>query len=106
MTRALVIFFLCAFISACGVHYYKIDGDDVVLVLRRPKAKKVVLFSSRDEFKPFPAADHSGRWVVELPADRAFRYFYRVDGRLYIPDCEMKENDDFGTENCVFDPHL
>ena len=106
MIRLLIIFFLSTFISACGTHYYVIDAGDLTLALSKPGAKTVVLFCSLDEFKPRPAAPRAGRWVVKLPADKAFRYFYRVDGQLYIPDCAMRENDDYGTENCIYDPHL
>ena len=40
-----------------------------------------------------------------MPAGETFRYFYRVDDTPFVPDCPMKEKDDFGFENCIYDPH-
>ncbi|MBC2710315.1 MAG: hypothetical protein HGJ94_04745 [Desulfosarcina sp.] len=98
--------FLGVFLSGCGAHYYWIDENDMILILKKPGAKSVVLACSLDGFKPRTAKNVSGRWEVVLPADRAFKYFYRVDGEPFLPDCPMKENDDFGSETCIFDPGL
>ena len=66
----------------------------------------MLLASSHDHFVPREARKENKRWVVSLPADSRFRYFYLVDGEIYLPPCRMKENDDFGSENCIFDPDL
>lgn len=97
---------LGCFLSGCATHYHRIDGNQITLVLRRPAAKQVVLAISLDGFQPRSARHTSGRWEVSLPADETFKYFYRVDGELFLPDCPMKENDDFGSETCIFDPQL
>ena len=104
--RLIVTVFLGVLLSGCAAHYYRIDGNDMILVLKKPQVKNVELACSLDGFKPRKAQNTSGRWEVTLPADRAFKYFYRVNGEWFIPDCPMKENDDFGSENCIFDPHL
>ena len=31
---------------------------------------------------------------------------YLVDGKPFLPSCTMKERDDFGSENCIFEPKL
>lgn len=93
-------------LSGCAVHSQRIQGDEIILMLRQPSAKTVVLACSLDGFTLRPAQMVSGRWEVKLPANSAFRYFYKVDGRIFIPDCSMKESDDFGSENCIFDPGL
>lgn len=98
---------LCLFaFCACGTHHYQISGNDMVLVLRKPDTKKVVMFCSLDGFKPRKAKKVSGNWELEMPANEAFRYFYMVDDEPYLPDCPMKEKDDFGFENCIYDPLL
>jgi hypothetical protein len=43
---------------------------------------------------------------VSLPSGYPFRYYYVLDGEMYLPPCQMIENDDFGSANCIFDPHL
>ena len=107
MTRGILFaMFLAALLSGCGSHSYRIDGNEMVLALRKPGAKSVVLACSLDGFSPRPARDVAGHWEVTLPAADAFTYFYWVDDVVFLPDCPMKEKDDFGSENCVFDPKL
>jgi hypothetical protein len=103
LTVSLLLACLC---SACATHSYRIQGNKVTLVLRRPEAKSVMLAASLDGFNLRPADRVSTNWEVILPADKAFRYFYQVDGKMVVPDCPMKERDDFGSENCIFDPQL
>ena len=101
-------FFFCLLwffsLSACAAHSYRIHGNEVTLVLRRPDAKSVMLATSLDGFNLQPAAAVSHAWAVTLPADKGFRYFYQVDGEIVVPDCALKERDDFGSENCIFEP--
>lgn len=104
--RPLFILVLCTLVAGCGSHYYRIDGNDMVMILRKPEARSVMLACSLDDFHPRQATNVSGCWEVTLPADEAFTYFYRVDGVAFVPDCPMKENDDFGSESCIFDPQL
>ena len=106
MRRLLCAVFLGSLLSGCGTHYYRIDGDDMILILRKPAAKQVVLACSLDGFKSRSAKKVAGRWEVRLPAGEAFNYFYRVDDVLFLPDCPMQEDDDFGSKNCIFDPQL
>jgi hypothetical protein len=104
--RYLLAVFLGITLTGCGTHYYRIDGNNMTLILKKPEAKSVVLACSLDGFEPRLARNVAGRWEVTLPADEAFNYYYRVDGVPFLPDCPMKENDDFGSENCIFDPDL
>ena len=95
---------LCA---GCATHYYRIDADQVNLYLRRPEAKTVCFAASLDKFRPYPARKlRAGVWEVAVPATREFTYFYRVDGNFYLPECKLKQRDDFGSENCVFVPEM
>ncbi|BBO85300.1 hypothetical protein [Desulfosarcina ovata] len=96
----------CLLIAGCAAHDYRREGRAVTLILRKPDAHEVVLLTSLDRFSPRPAKNISGAWEVTLPATQPFRYFYRIDGVPFVPDCPLKEKDDFGSENCVFDPQL
>ncbi len=99
------ILFLCL-CCGCAAHYHRTDENGMTLYLRLPKAEKVILFSSLDGFSPYPAKRNNGKWENALPADREFRYFYTVDGQIFIPACPLKEKDDFGLENCIYLPGL
>ncbi len=93
-------------LAACGGQRCRVEGDDLILALKKPGANRVVLYCSVDGFKARPALNVAGCWEVRLAADEAFSYFYRVDDRIFLPDCRLKEKDDFGSENCIFDPRL
>lgn len=95
------------FISACAAsHFYRIQEQEVTLVLRWPEARSVMLATSLDGFFLRPATPVSDAWEMTVPAGKSFRYFYQVDGKIVVPDCKMKETDDFGSENCIFEPSL
>jgi len=106
MKRYIILSLLFFALSACISHRYRIDGDHIILTLRYPDAENVVLFCSIDGFKPRPAKNISNNWESEVPAGESFRYFYRVDETTFVPDCLMKEKDDFGFENCIYTPRL
>lgn len=98
---------VCLLCAGCATHYYKMDADRVNFYLRMPEAKIVQLSTSLDEFSLYRAEQlESGIWAVAVPATREFTYFYKVDGKIYLPDCKLREKDDFGDENCVFMPDM
>ena len=94
-------------LSGCASHYYEVNNDNVYIYLNEPNAKEVYLLSSLDQFKRHEALKNKkGVWEVMLPSGMEFRYFFIVDGNVYIPTCDQKENDDFGSVNCVFVPKI
>lgn len=97
--------FMVCLLWGCASHYYKKDGDHVDIYLKAPESGNVRLVASFNGYAPLQAR-RSGRdaWVVHVPADTSFSYFYLVDGKPTVPQCEMTEQDDFGRENCVFSP--
>ena len=93
--------------AGCATHYYKMNADKVNLYLRMPEAKIVYVSTSLDEFALYRTKKlASGIWEVAVPASREFTYFYKVDGNFYLPDCKLREKDDFGDENCIFIPDM
>lgn len=92
-------------VGCASNHVVARSGDTVRLALLAPKAQTVLLVSSRNGFAPQPASlDARGRWLASLPATQGFSYFYLVDGKIYLPDCQEREFDDFGGSNCLFQP--
>ena len=106
MKRYVIILLALFAIYACKSHHYRIEGDRMLLILRLTDADKVVLFCSFDGFEPRTVNKNSNNWEAEVPAGKTFRYFYRVDDVLFVPDCPLKEKDDLGFENCIYDPGL
>ncbi len=103
------VFCLCVgvtLLGGCASHSWRVDGDTLTLLLDRPGAAQVALASSLDGFAPRPAERTSNAWAVSVPAGTSFRYFYLVDNQVFLPDCRLREQDDFGAWNCVYEPEL
>ena len=96
----------CLAFSSCSTHFYKVTGNDVTLYLKKPQAKEVVFFCSLNGYQGQELRQQNGLWLLTLPADTSFKYFYRVDGVICLPSCPLKEKDDFGSDNCIFEPNL
>ncbi len=103
--RYLLVAFFITVTAGCGVtHTQQVQGKNLALYLKKADAHQVFLVTSLDGFKPQKAIPMDGQWVVFLPSNKIFRYYYVLDGKIFLPPCRMKENDDFGSENCIFDP--
>ncbi len=100
-----VILILCLILPSCSSHFYKMNENEVTLFLYKP-AKNVEFFCSLNDYAGQTLTQRKGTWEVTVPADKPFRYFYKVDGENFLPVCPKKEKDDFGSENCIFEPRL
>ena len=93
--------------SGCAAHKSFVvteKTDSVKLSLWLPAAGRVEFASSVDNYRPHEAHNFFGHWEITVPARVEFRYFYIVDGKVYVPDCRFKEKDDFGAMNCLYLP--
>jgi len=106
MIRLLMIGLSLLIFSGCAAHYHQVHGNDLFLYLNVPNAQKVVFACSLDGYQPHATHKEDGYWVIAVPGREPFRYFYWLDDKFYLPDCRLKESDDFGSQNCVYDPHL
>jgi hypothetical protein len=100
----LTVVALC--LAGCAAaHYHERQSDRVTFYLKAPSAEGVVFASSLDAYSPHLASKVDGsRWAVSTPSGSEFRYFYIVDGNVYVPECKFYEKDDFGSRNCVYIP--
>ena len=104
MIRVMLTIFSILFVTCgCAIHYYKSEKDDLYFYLKKPEANSVYFLCSTDGYKSHQAKQvDSKTWEVKVPLQKEFRYFYIVDGEPFIPDCQLKEADDFGSNNCIF----
>ena len=104
MNKYLTLFGLFVVLSGCSPqHFIKKDPDSLTLYLRKPEAHRVQFAASIDHFTLHDARqDSRGVWEIKVPASSELKYFYIVDGQVYIPECRFKEKDDFGAENCIY----
>ncbi len=96
--------------AASGCQHQQLNiaprAQGVDLILNAPGARTVQLVTSLKQFAPLAANEiESGRWHVYLPENMPFRYYYRIDGHIFLPDCRQREMDDFGSQNCIYDPN-
>ncbi len=99
----LILPFLCA----CSVHQVSPEGENLRLRLRAPEATTVYLCCSCCDFAPQAAVKVDSRtWQVVVPNVSEFRYFYLVDGQVFVPPCRQRENDDYGGCNCIYESDL
>ena len=91
--------------AGCATHHYEVKNDRLHIYVQNPEAEKVYMLCSLDEYQPHQAINTgSGTWETVLSPYMEFKYFFLVDGKVFIPPCEFKEKDDFGSENCVYIP--
>ena len=103
----LIVLAALFFLWGCAPHYYRVKGDMVHIYLKKPEAKVVLFASSRDGFKLHRAKRiDSETWEITTRASGEFRYFYIVDRAVYVPECRLKEQDDFGSANCLYSPGM
>jgi len=94
-------------LSGCAAHFYRVEGETVHFYLRNSDTTTVLFASSLDGYKFHEAKRvKKGLWQVTAPAEREFRYFYVINGEVFLPPCELKEKDDFGSENCIYSPGM
>ena len=100
----LLMISLLVFIG-CASHYYRKNNDTLSIFLKMPDAQQVYFLSCLDGYKPRKAIRVDDKtWQINAPAKTEFRYFYRVDGAVYLPACQLKEQDDFGSKTCIYIP--
>lgn len=94
------------FLAGCAPgHFIDRQAGGVTLCLDVPDAGEVLFAASTDGFQLHPTKkNRGGVWTINNVADREFHYFYIVDGRVYVPDCQYRERDDFGASNCIYQP--
>ena len=102
--RLLLLCLLGAILSGCaGFSVQEQAPGAVTFMLRNGQAREVALATSLDQYRPHSVEKNQfGLWQVSVPARATFSYFYLVDGAVYLPDCEFRETDDFGFENCLY----
>ena len=101
----LFMLFLTGLSGCAPQHYIETQDDLLVFYLQVPEAKTVRFASSHDDFFLHDAhLIRSETWQATVPVDRELKYFYIVDGSVYLPDCRFRETDDFGSENCLYLP--
>ncbi len=90
----------------CTRHFLEVREEAVWLYLRAPGAREVLLIAAADSLEKIPAESVGlGLWRARREGRSAFRYSFLVDGEPRLPACPLRERDDFGSWNCVFDPH-
>jgi hypothetical protein len=93
----------------CGCHPLPAvqHPHEIRFSLIQPEARAVLILTSLNRYTPVPMKQtFSGEWEVYLPEDRAFDYFFKVDGIPYTPECRLQQTDDWGDRLCIYSPGI
>ena len=102
-----LIISVLAFTACTGGHYFRKNNDTLSIFLKVSDARQVYFLSSLEGYRPQEAMRVDERtWQISVPAQVEFKYFYKIDGKVYLPNCRLKEQDDFGSQNCIYLPDL
>ncbi len=107
MIKILTGLLLCtAALSGCASkHYIEQQAGTLLFSLRLPEATRVQFSSSLDNYVLHDSRrNSSGDWQITVPTGEEMKYFYIVDGAVFIPECQLLETDDFGSKNCLYRP--
>ncbi|MBV5316773.1 MAG: hypothetical protein JZU50_03090 [Desulfobulbaceae bacterium] len=106
MIRSFLSLLLACSVWGCTrQHYVIIKADTLTLYLQAPQATRVQFASSADQFVLHEVVKKGdGSWAIGGLANTEFQYFYLVDGKVVLPECRFRQNDDFGTANCRYLP--
>ena len=103
--RLWLLMMVMGLLCGCTSHYYAIQKKEVYVYLKAPEANDISYATSADGFQLHAVkADTSGHWYFRAPSQPEFKYFYVVDGEIYLPACKYRETDDFGGQNCIYVP--
>ena len=107
MARLIAIMLITGMLAGCAAHSQKIKDGRVFLYLKGNWEQPAYVVSSLDRFQKHPLTrENRNTWVAVFPTDREFSYFFLLGDQPFIPDCKLKEKDDFGSENCIFMPRM
>lgn len=107
MKKSAFVVFLLVLTGCGGGHHYQERDGMVSIYLTEADADTVSFASSLDGYKLHEADKiDDDTWEVRVPSSEEFKYFYMVNGDVYIPACRITEKDDFGSENCIYVPGM
>jgi hypothetical protein len=69
----------------------------------KAEGESLTFFGSNNKYRPIKAEKDGKRWIIEAPDATRFKYFFKLDGKIYLPKCELKEQDDFGGHLCIYE---
>ncbi|TCK62388.1 hypothetical protein [Seleniivibrio woodruffii] len=90
-------------LSGCAAAGFSVKDSVMTGTFRVKDASGVAFYSSADGYTRREAVKNGGKWTVTVPESRRFTYYLEKDGEIFVPDCPMKEQDDFGGVLCVYE---
>jgi hypothetical protein len=98
-----VITALFVILAGCAGEEFKVKDGILNAAFKIKDAGEVAFYRSSNGFAPVNAEKIKGKWTVSVPSEEKFTYFLKVDGKEYLPECSMKQTDDFGGKICIYE---
>lgn len=90
-------------LSGCAAAEFSVKDSVMTGTFRVKDASGVAFYSSTDGYTRRDAVKNGRKWTVTMPESGRFTYYLEKDGEIFVPDCPMKEQDDFGGVLCVYE---
>ncbi|AEI13739.1 glycoside hydrolase family 13 domain protein [Flexistipes sinusarabici DSM 4947] len=100
----IIILFLA--VTACSRHYVKQSEDSLSFYYNGNGADKVIFYSDINNYAGSHFKKSDGYWIYTLdkPANvEEIKFFYKVNEKVYLPECMMKIKDEFGGKLCILE---
>lgn len=88
--------------AGCAAVEFKTEDSVMKGYFRVKDANSVAFYSSADGYTRNMAVKDGKRWTVTIPRTDEFTFYLETDGEIYVPECEMTQQDDFGGTVCVY----
>ena len=89
-------------LTSCADMRINRNVDGLKAVFKVKDATEIKLFASYNGYIEQNGEKEKDTWVFTLPNVSTFRFFLTKDGKTYLPDCPMKEDDGFGGKLCIY----
>ncbi|MCD8492099.1 MAG: hypothetical protein LRY50_02770 [Geovibrio sp.] len=96
----MLMLIICA---GCSQHSFSPKGGMLLAEFKVKDAGQVSFYHSSDGFAENKTELSDGKWRASVKQEEHFTYFLTVDGKVFLPDCGMKQQDDFGGEICIYE---
>ncbi|MGD9806995.1 MAG: hypothetical protein AB7E76_04070 [Deferribacterales bacterium] len=101
--RYLLITALIILLQGCANYSMVRKADAVDAKFMIKDVGEVYLYTSANGYKKIKLNNDKDKWLGSFPFKEGTRYFLTVDGKMYLPECSMRENDGFGGQLCIYE---
>lgn len=103
MLRIFTAVLFTILVTACGRQSIVINGNNITFLLKN--SEKTYFHSSIDGYIPHEMEFKNGKYSysIDIGTNNEIKYFYKDLNGIIKLDCDLREMDDYGQYNCIFE---